>query len=202
MPMVDSLLKNTGTDIKDIDAFACAIGPGSFTGLRIGIAAVKGMALSLKKPCIAVSTLEAIAYGGIGHEGSVICAVMDARCNQVYNALFRVENSSLKRITDDRAITIDELKNELEPCGTVYIFGDGTSVAYNGMSEIHDRIILPPAFTRYQHASCVAMIAHEKLLRGDTVSYSDIRPVYLRLPQAERELKSRMNNKITEVNQK
>ena len=113
MPMADSLFKSVRTEPKDIDCFAVNCGPGSFTGLRIGIAAVKGMAYALDKPCAAVSTLEAMAYS-MPYSDGVVCAVMDARCQQVYNALFRMNNGVPERLTEDRAMSIEQLGKELK----------------------------------------------------------------------------------------
>ena len=113
MPVIASLLDNTKTDIRDIDLFAVNAGPGSFTGVRIGVASVKGMAMPLDKPCAQVSTLEAMAYS-MPYTDGIVCAVMDARCSQVYNALFRLDNGKVERITEDRALSLEELSSELE----------------------------------------------------------------------------------------
>ena len=112
LPMVTNMLSDTHIPFNDIDAFAVSAGPGSFTGIRIGISAVKGMALPKNAPCIPVSTLEAIAFNFL-NEDALICAVMDARCNQVYNALFRINKGKVKRICEDRAVSVDFLKNEI-----------------------------------------------------------------------------------------
>ena len=113
LPMMESLLKGSAIKLENIDRFAVSAGPGSFTGLRIGISAVKGMAFALNKPCAAVSTLEALAYNLLGQKG-IACAVMDARCNQVYNALFKVENGEITRLCDDRALLGNELLEDVK----------------------------------------------------------------------------------------
>ena len=112
MPMVDAMLKNAELTLGDMDAVAVAAGPGSFTGLRIGIAAVKGLAWAADKPCFGVSTLEAMAQNLAHMDGLLVCA-MDARRNQVYNALFEAKNGVLTRLTPDRAIAVAELAEEL-----------------------------------------------------------------------------------------
>ena len=113
MPMIHSVLKNAGTDIKDIDAFCVTVGPGSFTGIRIGISAVKGLAQPQNKPCFGISTLDAMAYNSEDFNG-IICCVMDARCSQVYNALYKCSGKLIKRLTPDVAISLEELYNILK----------------------------------------------------------------------------------------
>lgn len=192
MPMCEALLKNTQTSLDDIDAFAVCKGPGSFTGLRIGIASVKGMAMALDKPCVAVSTLECIAYGGVNLDG-IICAVMDARCNQVYNALFRCKDGELERICDDRAIAISELEQELADVNEkIYLLGDGAYITKQNLSD--DKYILPASNNVYQRASSLALLAERKFKNNDIVSPEQLMPTYLRLPQAERELNNKKLN--------
>ena len=133
MPLVLSLLDNSRLTLADIDVFAVSAGPGSFTGLRIGISAVKGMAYALGKPCRAVSTLAAMAYNVPLFEG-IVCAVMDARCSQVYNALFEVNGGAVTRLCDDRALKTDELKAELEANYAdkrIILVGDGAALCYD-----------------------------------------------------------------------
>ena len=126
IPMVEQLLNNTKTEISDIDAIAVNAGPGSFTGVRIGVAAVKGLAFANNIPCVSVSTLESMAYNFLSTD-CIVCAVMDARCSQVYNALFEIKNGVVTRLCDDRALSLDDLKNELLSVdGRIIIAGDGT----------------------------------------------------------------------------
>ena len=108
MPMIDSTLKNGEIDLDSIDYFACSVGPGSFTGIRIGVAAIKGLADGLKRKCIPVSTLEALAYNLQGRCCTAV-SVMDARCNQVYCGIFFVEGEKVTRLTEDMALKIDEI---------------------------------------------------------------------------------------------
>ncbi len=193
MPMIDSLLKTTMIKLEDIDAFAVCKGPGSFTGLRIGIACVKGMATALDKPCIGVSTLECIAYGGINFKG-IICCVMDARCNQVYNALFRSDGTRLERLCEDRAIALSELQKELEGFSEdIYLLGDGANITNRFLNN--DKYIVPAANNVYQRASSLALCACDMYGKGIYGDAASLMPVYLRLPQAERELNNKKNLK-------
>lgn len=185
MTMIDNLLNNAKININDIDEIAVTIGPGSFTGLRIGIATVKGLAFCSDKKCIGISTLETIAYNARFSNG-IICAAMDARCSQVYNALFRAENGVITRITEDRTIKIDDLHKELENYNNemIYIVGDGVNVAYKeGMVKLDKNNLM-------QRASSVAFLAQCKDDNEKKDCFS-ILPSYLSLPQAERELRAR-----------
>lgn len=189
MPMVESLLNTTQTKLADIDLFAVCKGPGSFTGLRIGISCIKGMAMALDKPCVGISTLECIARGGINSKG-IICCVMDARCNQVYNALFKSDGKTLVRLCEDRAISLEDLQKELESFSdTVYLFGDGANVTHSFFGS--DKFIISAPDNMYQKASSLALCAQYAYNNGSYISASQLVPNYLRLPQAEREL----NNK-------
>ncbi|MDE7194741.1 MAG: tRNA (adenosine(37)-N6)-threonylcarbamoyltransferase complex dimerization subunit type 1 TsaB [Oscillospiraceae bacterium] len=180
LPMVESMLKNAGVSLADLDSIAVTAGPGSFTGLRIGIAAVKGMAVGAKKPCIAVSTLEAIAYNFIGFD-RVVCACMDARCGQVYNALFKTEGGTVSRLCEDRAIRAEELSKELSDIeGNIVLAGDGAELMHNFTDRRYE---LAPYPLRYQRGSGVCLAAAGR----DTVNAAALMPTYLRLPQAERE---------------
>ena len=193
MAMVESVLKISMKSASDIDAFAVNNGPGSFTGVRIGVSAVKGMAYAADKPCIAVSTLESMAYNALTFEG-VVCACMDARRSQVYNALFRVSGGSVERLIDDRAVSIEELLSELSDYREkILLIGDGAELV-SGASQ-NDRILLAPPDVRYQKASSSAMIALEKLKRGEVLSPAALMPTYLRLSQAERERNAKLNQK-------
>ena len=185
LPMAEDLLKNADMTLKDIDAVAVAHGPGSFTGVRIGVSAVKGLCWGLDIPAIGVSTLEAMAYNGeCAPDGSVICCAMDARRNQVYNALFSFENGQLKRLSRDRAIGLDELGTELQEMKKqVFVVGDGAELCYNYLDKIGISAVLAPENVRNQTACGVCRAA----LGKEPVPARDIIPVYLRLSQAERE---------------
>lgn len=194
MPMAENVLKNASIDLDSIDIFAIANGPGSFTGVRIGIAALKGLAFAENKPCIGVSTLEAMAYNLIGRE-CIVCSVMDARCNQVYTALFKC-NDKIERITEDDAMLIEDLKKILKNYKLPIIFvGDGAEMCYNVLKSSYNNVSVAPVNIRNQRASSVGLCALEKLGKENTMTADEIVPFYLRAPQAERELKKRVNNK-------
>ncbi|MCQ4022429.1 MULTISPECIES: tRNA (adenosine(37)-N6)-threonylcarbamoyltransferase complex dimerization subunit type 1 TsaB [unclassified Ruminococcus] len=189
MPMVEQLLKASGYTLDEIDALAVSAGPGSFTGLRIAVSCVKGMAAALGKRCVSVSTLEAMAYNLPPIGEYTICAVMDARCKQFYNALFKVENGEITRLCDDRAIMADKLGDELKDIsGDIVLVGDGSALAYSLIGEENNNVKLPPQNLRFQKASSVAAVAIKKYSNDETISAAALMPSYLRLSQAEREL--------------
>ena len=189
LPMAEDLLKNAETEMKQIDCFAVAQGPGSFTGIRIGIATVKGLAWAADKPCIGVSTLAAMAWNGVA-AGGLICAVMDARRSEVYNALFRIEDGRPVRLCPDRAISLSALTEELREKGEApFLVGDGTELASAFFREQHLDHRVPPENVRWQNAWGVAMEAAGKKL----CTSQELLPVYLRLSQAERERQARMS---------
>ncbi len=193
MPMIDGLLKGTGTELSEVGLLAVAAGPGSFTGLRIGIAAVKGLAFHDSKPCCAVSTLEGVAYGLASVNGTV-CVCMDARCGQVYNAIFRIQDGRVERLCPDRAIALSELEKELvaEKYGRdMLLAGDGAELAARALGEGVDYLSLAVENLRFQRACGVAFAAEVMYNNGDAVTAEELLPVYLRLPQAERELRAR-----------
>ena len=184
MVMAEDMLKQCGYTAKDVTHVAVAAGPGSFTGVRIGVAAAKGLAWGLQAPCYGVSTLEAMAKN-FGVAEGIVCAVMDARRNQVYNALFRTEKGVYTRLTEDRAIALAELEAELEALeGPVYLVGDGSLVA---KAALGDRVILPAEHRMHQRAAGVAMVAAEMVAAGVQADAESLQPNYLRLSQAERE---------------
>ncbi len=189
MPLVEKTLADSNTSINDVDLFAVTNGPGSFTGVRIGIASVKGMADALKKACFAVSTLEAIAEP-LRNEACIACAVMDARCNQVYTAIFEGGN----RLCEDKAVLISELGEELSKYDKKIVFiGDGAKICYEKLNAILPNVEIADENIRYIHASSIGRIAETKIKNGEnTVKSANLVPFYLRLPQAEREL----NNKL------
>lgn len=194
MPMLDSMLTRASLDISEIGLFAVSVGPGSFTGLRIGIAAVKGMAMAGNIPCSAVSTLEALAFNLTSFNG-IIAPVMDARRAQVYTALFKTEGGALSRLSPDEAISIDELALKLE-AGTepVILVGDGAVLCYERLNErFGSRLLLAPENLRHQRAASVAAVAAE-MPESQYKTAEELEPVYLRLPQAERERLAAMNN--------
>lgn len=191
LPMITDLLKNSALAPGDMDAVAVNVGPGSFTGVRIGVSAVKGLCFAENIPCIPISTLESIAYNlmGLPLEG-VICAVMDARCAQVYTALFTVEGETVERLTPDEAISIENLKNRLISLKkSVFLVGDGASLCYNTLRSEVPSLYLAPDRLLYQNAAGVAAAAGSHLTEMCTADA--LQPLYLRLPQAERELRAR-----------
>lgn len=185
MPMLEAMLKNCDFCLEDVDYIACAIGPGSFTGLRIGVAMTKGLCWGTGKLCCGVSTLEAIAWN-MAHQDGIICPVMDARRNQVYNALFRADGGILTRLCPDRAIGIDELKEDLKKFhDTRILVGDGAKLCYNAIGG--ERVRMAPPHLIMQSAWGVAMGSLEKQKKGQLIPPDELVPTYLRLPQAERE---------------
>ena len=192
MVMAEDLLKQCGKTVSDVDAVAVAEGPGSFTGVRIGVAAAKGFAWGGQLPCYGVSTLEAMAETLGVWEGHV-CACMDARRNQVYNALFLVDNGVITRVSDDRAIALTDLKEELEHIdGPVFLVGDGSILTYQTLSGEVDNLILPPEHRMHQRAVGVALVAEKKQQAGEAGDGNALSPNYLRLSQAERERAEKM----------
>ncbi len=190
MPMVESVMHMAGCTVKDIDLLAVAAGPGSFTGVRIGVATVKGIAFANDVPCCAVSTLEAIAFPARKMEGHIISAVMDARCQQVYNANFAVKDGKLVRLCKDRALAIDELWQECKKYDEkIWLCGDGAEVCAPIFAQ--DKVVLSSADLRFQHAVSVALLAEQMYKEKKAVSGASLAPFYLRLPQAERELKKK-----------
>ena len=188
--MAESMLKNLEFTMDGIDAIAVANGPGSFTGIRIGAAAAKGLAWGAGKPVIGVSTLEAMSYHLSDREGVVICPVMDARRDQVYNAKFIARGGELERLCPDRAISIEQLVSEAEADEkTYFLVGDGAEMCYNILSERIADVRLAPETLRLQSAYGVAMAAKH----GTAVSPDELSPNYLRLSQAERERLAREN---------
>lgn len=180
LPMISSMLKSAGVELSDLEKIAVSAGPGSFTGLRIGISTAKGLADAAGKPCVSVSTLEAIANNFLGVDG-VICACMDARCKQVYNALFKSENGVITRLCEDRAISLADLSAELEKLdGNVILAGDGAELVH---SFTEGKYTLSPPLMRFQRGSGVCFAA----LNAPEIAPAALMPTYLRLPQAERE---------------
>ncbi len=194
LPSIEALLKLCGLTVGNIHIFACAKGPGSFTGVRIGAATIKGLAFSSGKPCIGVSTLEALAYNLRGFSG-ILCPVMNARREQVYNALFRAEGGKPIRLCEDRAISLEELRADLVCYGDtpIYLSGDGYQMTAGALSQ--PTLKDTPEELRYQSGYSVAMCARMAYLAGDRTDDKTLAPTYLRLPQAERERLERLAEK-------
>ena len=193
LPMAENLFRNTEIPKEELDAVAVAQGPGSFTGIRIGIATAKGLCWGLDKPAIGVSTLEAMAHmADFLSEEYVICPCMDARRAQVYNALFEVKDGTVHRLTADRAIAMDEVAAELRALERpVWILGDGWQLAADALRDSGLRVAVAPEMLRWQSACGVAMAA----AHAEPQPAEDLLPVYLRISQAERDWQARENIK-------
>ena len=193
MVMAEDLLKVCNLSVKDVEAVAVAAGPGSFTGVRIGVAAAKGFAWGAELPCYGVSTLEAVALNLGVWEGYVVPA-MDARRSQVYTAIFHAEKGILSRVEEDMAISLAELgekiKNYEEP---VFLVGDGAVLCYNTLLEEVPGLVLPPEHRMHQRSAGVALAAQRMADNGDPGNGAELTPNYLRLSQAERERLAREN---------
>lgn len=188
LPMVEDMLKNTDTLLADVDLIAVAHGPGSFTGIRIGVSTVKGLAWASDKKCVGVSTLAAMAWHGVS-AGGLICPVMDARRSQVYNALFKIKDGCPERLCADRAIALSELAAELKAMNReVFLVGDGAALSYEYLDNESIACRVAPQNLLYQSAWGVGMEA----LRSKPGTADDLLPVYLRLSQAERERQERL----------
>ena len=187
MPLVDGMLRAADLKLEQMELIAVAQGPGSFTGLRIGVSAAKGLAWAKELPCCGVSTLLAMAQNLRHMDGTIVCA-MDARRNQVYNAVFRAENGQLTRLTEDRAISLAELAEELKNAeGAKFVVGDGAKLCYTYLTQQGIPCRMAPAALVMQNAVGVGLAAEELAAEGKTVSSQELVPVYLRLSQAERE---------------
>ncbi len=194
MKLAQDLLENCDLSPKDVDCVAYANGPGSFTGVRIGVAAAKGFCWGLELPCLPISTLLGMACSH-RDAGCTVCACMDARRQQVYNALFDCRGSVLRR-TEDRAIALSDLALELARIeGPVLLVGDGAKLAWDTLSGRLPQLLLAPEHLRQQRASGIALAGWEAWQRGEAVSAAHTVPNYLRLSQAERERLSRETKK-------
>ena len=190
MPMVDTALQMSDMTAADMDVFGAVVGPGSFTGVRIGVATVKGLALGTDRPCVGVSTLEAMAWGARSLGGS-LCCVMDARAGQVYNALFEVDGLMPRRLCDDRALKMTELSEEIGEA-PYFLVGDGANLCYNTIKDSCTGLRLAPPELRYATGFGVAAAALPLIREGRTCTPQELDAFYLRRPQAERERMKRL----------
>jgi tRNA threonylcarbamoyladenosine biosynthesis protein TsaB len=187
MVMAEELLCQCGKTPQEVEAVAVAEGPGSFTGVRIGVAAAKGLAWGLDVPLYGVSTLESMALG-LGAFDGIVCPVMDARRAQVYNALFYVNQEKLERMAPDRAIALADLEKELKNTEKpVFLVGDGSNLCYNTLRAAVPNLVLPPEHKLHQRAVGVGLAALQKIAQGLRPNAGELTPNYLRLSQAERE---------------
>ncbi len=190
LPMVEAVLGAAGMSVSDIDLFACSVGPGSFTGVRIGAATIKGLAFGQNKSCLGVSTLEALAENLVPFDG-ILCPVMNARRGQVYNALFTMEQGELKRLCPDRALSVTELAEELERYGKPFaLCGDGMDEFMRLAPKTAPKAV--SQLLADQNAISVAKVALRRANEGERGTDAELKPVYLRLPQAERERLERL----------
>ncbi len=191
MPMIENCIKTAGIGVDDIDLIAVTNGPGSFTGVRIGIATVKGIAFTNDIPCAEISTLESLAYNVPFFDG-IICSVMDARCNQVYSALFEAENDNkIKRLSEDTAISIDDLGNKLLEINKPVLFvGDGADICYDKLKNVLFNVSIAPPTLKKQRASSTAYCGAS----SEQKSSKNLAVNYIRLPQAQRELLKKRNS--------
>ena len=193
LPMAEQMLKDTNIALSDVDAIAVARGPGSFTGIRIGVSTAKGLAWGAQKPAIGVSTLEAMAQNA-AHIDGLIVGAMDARRSQVYNAVFEAKGGELTRLTPDRAISLEELCAQLQgKQQPITVLGDGGVLCYRYLEEHGVKCSLAPSMLLYQSAVGVGLAAERAYARGEAVSAQELLPVYLRPAQAERLRSSKLN---------
>ncbi len=197
MPQIEEMFKITDIDPACVDAFAAAVGPGSFTGVRIGVATAKAMAQAANKPCVAVSTLEALAYSSKFFDG-IAAPILDARREQVYNALFDCGKNGISRLCEDRALALEDLLDEIKELDKDVIFmGDGVLVFEDEIRRtLGNRAFFAPKTTAMNLGGAVAELGAQKFARGEVVSCGDLVPCYVRLSQAERDRLERMNNNL------
>lgn len=203
LPMAENALKALKLSFDDIELLCASVGPGSFTGVRIGTALVKGIAFARNIPCASVSTLEALAENLRGIEGLIIPA-MDARRSQLYTAIFEFKDGVMIRHTEDLAISIAELAYMLKSHEgkNAYIVGDGYNVAHKELGKLGVKLCETPVLLRDENAFSVARVGYKQYLEGKTVSDNEHLPTYLRVPQAERERLEKLNtpdNKPKEI---
>lgn len=197
MSQIESMLLAADIDIENIDAFAVSVGPGSFTGVRIGVATAKGFAQALNKPCIKVSALRALCEN-VSFFSGLICPILDARRNQVYNAVFESENGEIKRLCEDRAIPLDDLICELKTsCKNIMFVGDGVPVFKEKLlSELSGKALFAPLPLMFNQAASVAAVGMDEYKNGNITDYSELVPEYVRLSQAEQEKLRKENNDV------
>jgi len=175
---IDECLKNASLNVKDVDVFACSVGPGSFTGIRIGVSTVKGFSYASNKPCVAVNSIEALCYNFYNSENYLI-PIVDAKSNKLFSGVFKFENGHLKNIEKIDIRDIDDVKKMVFQYNG-YLLGEGLD-AYD-FSEYNN---IAPSFVRYQRASNVCILAYKKAILGQTCSHFDLLPIYMKKSYAE-----------------
>lgn len=199
MPIIDSLLNNLKLDVKDVDAFIVSSGPGSFTGLRIGMATAKGLAQANDKPFIGISTLDALAFN-LAYTSGIICPILDALRDNVYTALYSFNNGILERISDYMAIHIDELVSlikEKTPSAITFI-GDAVPKFSEKLEKNFDTVYFAPAHLNLARASSLGELGLIRLSDGHQDNLLTFSPIYIRKSQAEREYESKTGVSINE----
>ena len=181
LPMISEVLAESDKKISQLDCIAIAAGPGSFTGLRIGISTVKGLAISQNIPCVSVSTLEGLATNARHYEGITVCALMDARRGEFYQAFFRIEKGNAVRICEDRAVNGEKIAEEMKKESKLIILGDGAE-KFVSLFPSYQKYLAPKEI-RFQNGESIAYLGEA----GELQSCQSLSPTYLRLPQAERE---------------
>lgn len=196
MVMINEIMGNLDLKPSDIDVFAASIGPGSFTGLRIGVTTVKAMAYATNKPVVGVPTLDALAYN-IVTSNFIICPILDARNNQVFTALYESNGRKLDRITDYMGIPVSELMQIIRQKERQVIFtGDAVDLHREYFrSELGDNCEFAPLGTRLQRGASVAELAIMMAKEGKLTDSFELTPFYLRKSQAERELEKKLCGK-------
>lgn len=190
MPAVDYALEASGLNCRDIDVFAAVAGPGSFTGVRIGVCAAKGFAHGVKRPCVAIHALEALAMNFYGFDG-VCCTILDARRGQVYCAAFEMKNGAPERIMEDDAIALKDFIARLPENRRLVFVGDGVTTHGATVKEmLGERAMIAPENLRDIRADAVCLLAKAK--RSEWIEAANMRPIYLRAPQAERERNAKL----------
>ena len=193
LPMAENLLKSLGIDIGEIGLFAVTVGPGSFTGVRIGAALVKGLAFGRDIPCVEVSSVEALAENLAGVEGYILPTI-DARRGQAYTATFLSNGCEIKRLNEDRVMPVTEIAQELKDTDAdVYIVGDAYASAHRVFEREGVKVKNTPALLQKGNAVSIGRVAYRKFKAGGAVSDRELSPKYLRMPQAERERLERLN---------
>ncbi|MGI6124102.1 MAG: tRNA (adenosine(37)-N6)-threonylcarbamoyltransferase complex dimerization subunit type 1 TsaB [Acetivibrionales bacterium] len=187
LPMIKTTLSMLNKELKDVDLFAASIGPGSFTGLRIGVVTIKGLAYSLKRPVCGIPTLDALAYSMPDFNG-IISPMLDARNNQVFTAYYRKINGSLDKIEPDSGITIDEwIIKAREYNENILVIGNGVELHFPKLSEnLGDKVIRSQLAMSYPRASATALLAEEAYYNNKMLTAFELEPFYLRKSQAER----------------